>query len=269
MIHNHFWRGYRLGSICSGVIATASLLALAILCGCCPYGGGNPGPWPRPTPTSIPAPRPTPTSIPAPRPTPTAAPAHRPYQVTEGRAVLTIRGIDQLPLSPAADTSTVATMTWETEGRDLGAPVLELQIRGQSAEPCLSRPCRDRAGLVIRYSSSIAHDEGLPERQHCGEGVNYHRRIALGNLPAGLLRVTLEWDRTMLRVSTPVDSWQSGLQEERGFSLGFGRVITGAPFERREIRGWSWKPLLDGSPWIKLSVESWTGSLGLWRECTL
>jgi hypothetical protein len=216
----------------------------------------------------VPTPVPSTTPTPAPSaPTPVPTPEIR--QLTSGRAVLEISGLDSLPLSPTRDNLILSTLTWETEGNDRSVPVLELAIRGTSPEPCLSRTpargCRDAAGLVARYSSNLAFDSTLPwdaehekqsAEQACGAGVNYHQRLALGAYGSGgALRVTVEWTPDSITVRTPADAWT--LAPRVAGSVGLGRVVAGAPWPRNEARGWLWNGFSAGRP---VRVVQWSGA---------
>jgi hypothetical protein len=194
----------------------------------------------------IPAPQPTaPAATPTPEPpspTPTPEPVAAGSQLTEGQAVVRIRGINRLPLQRTRDYLVAATFTWETSGSDKRLPIAELSIRGTRSQPCLRTPCGDAAGLVVRVTANPAYDSGQQdEHRHCGSGTNYHRRLAIGPLGSdGGVDVTMRWDRSGLHVSTPVDS--VFLPTRVAGSVGFGRFLVGAPFRHGE-RGYGWDAL--------------------------
>lgn len=208
-----------------------------------------------PNPTPVPTARATPSPV----QTPTPRPGFR--QLTSGRVVLAFRGLARVPLRHGWDKAAAATLTYETAGNDRAKPMLELEVGGNTSAPCLQTPCRDLMGLIPRWSSSLKHDDTLdwstPEAEKasdplaCGTGTNYHRRLALGPMPDGVLVVTVAWNADQLSVATPVDSVVWSLRR-RG-SFGLGRVVLGAPWPRREARGHLW----DGfsvHPWASVEV---------------
>lgn len=208
----------------------------------------NPRPQPTPRPTLPPASTPTasPThSIPTPIPPPAEM-----QQFTRGTAKIQIKGVSNLPLSPTSDNWALGVLTWEQVGYDRSKPVLELSIRGTSPMICTTRPCKDKAGLIVRYSANLLHDDGLdwstPAAEHesqkiaCGQGLNFHRRLAIGASDF-VATVVLQGDK--LTVSTPVDSATFSLLEGQlsaQGSLGFGRFIQGVPWPRKGGRSWLW-----------------------------
>jgi hypothetical protein len=204
---------------------------------------GTPTATPRPasraTPTGPPRPTapPTPTTPPAPTATPEPV---SPHQAVRGSAVIHVRGIDRLPLKRTLDSIAAATLTWELDGADKRLPILELDIRGTRARPCQQRPCGDDAGLVVRVSANPSYDGSQHnESLHCGAGVNYNYRLALGPLGRdGGIDVALEWDESGVHASTPVDSVFIPAARKPG-SFGFGRFLVGSPFAYGQ-RGFSW-----------------------------
>lgn len=229
-------------------------------------GVGTPcKPLPQPTP------RPTPvfTAIPLPVVTPMPPPLEI-KQGTIGSASLLLSGVDGLPLSANLDNLGVGVMTWETEGTDRTKPVIELSIRGKKNIPCLRRPCDDddSAGLIVRYSANLAHDSTLDwsskqaeeesQKHACGQGNNYHYRLALG--PADPVHITVEWDRSRIMVKTPVDGVEYRLSKGQLAavgSLGFGRFIEGIPWPRNQTRSWLWDQFSATRYGAKMVVEDW------------
>lgn len=195
-------------------------------------------PPPNPTPCA-PCGTPVPGNV---TPTPTPPPL-TPFQAIEGKALVRCKGIDSLPLSPVRDYVVCASFTWEMSGSDKSLPLVELSVRGTSPVPCASRPCGTSAGLVVRMTGNPKHDAGEPdEGQHCGGGVNYHRRLAIGALGAdGGFDVELVWDPRGLHASTAIDSIFIPSARVPG-SLGLGRFLVGAPFRHGE-RGFGWDEL--------------------------
>lgn len=228
---------------------------------------GNPTPTPEPTATPG---EPEPTATPRPEPTPPV----EFIQFTEGAGKLRFRGLDRAPLSCEHDIQALATFTWEQGADDRTAPVLELQLMGNTPEPCLERPCGrseckpdpGKMGLRIRYTANILHDGQEPnEHLHCGSGLNANHRLALGPLgPGGSLDVTVALDEEPERggqrliVSTPVDAWSIPVKHPG--TMGFGKVALGSPWKRPPkgppIRGWSWHEL-SAHRWASMEVLEW------------
>jgi hypothetical protein len=226
---------------------------------------------PRATPkaTATPVPRTTPTPrppTPTPQPTATPEPAS-PQQAVRGSAVIHIRGIDRLPLKRTLDTIAAATLTWELDGADKRLPIAELDIRGTRARPCLQQPCGDDAGLVVRVSANPSYDGSQRnEALHCGAGVNYHYRLALGPLGRdGGVDVTVQWDEGGFRAATPVDSVYIPAARRPG-SFGFGRFLTGSPFAYGQ-RGFSWDTFSIDRYGGDAALVSWSGQTGRRASC--
>lgn len=222
--------------------ALAALVAAFFVSGC-RLDPPQPPTWPTPTPSPMATPEPSP------------APPAEPVEMTTGTIRLDFRRLHLAPLTCADDVQILATITGELEGMDLERPVLELSLMGNTSQPCLSRPCNrgqesgcgksgaddpDLMGLRVRYTANIAHDADEPEEEeHCGEGLNYHHRLALGRLGRdGSLSVWVTLEADTLTISTPVDAWSVPVKMPGTMSL--GRVILGAPWPRREMRGWGW-----------------------------
>ncbi len=221
-----------------------------------------------PTATPVPptaTPEPTTPADPTPEPTATPEPSG-PGQHVRGAVRISIGGIDKLPLSRTFDYIVASTMTWETSGSNKKVPIVELSIRGSRSAPCLSRPCGDRAGLVVRVTANANYDAGQPdESRHCGSGVNYHERLALGSLgPGGSVDVDLQWDESGLLASTPVDS--VFISTRRSGSFGFGRFLVGAPFGHGE-RGFGWDSLSIDRHGGWSELLSWNGENGQRARC--
>lgn len=139
------------------------------------------------------------TATPTPRP-PTPVPPPEVSQATEGRAVIEVDLTDFRP-APPLDYYALATFMWDPADRQ--APALELSVRGLSPEPCVATPCGPSSlGLVVRESGDILHDGQTPdEHAHCGQGVNYSRRLPIMN--PSVFRVTVEWGPWGWRVVAP------------------------------------------------------------------
>lgn len=174
------------------VLAPLAILALALLCACIDI-----------YPPTLPAP-PTPPPIVQPTPTP---PPVLPAYMRQG--LIRVR-VDLSRFVPAPPLDYYALgIAWAVEdGRSMG---IELSIRGTTEELCEARPCGmeaglpTRLGLVARMSSDLQHDRSEPdEHKHRGEGINAHRRLALGS--ARVFDVELELTGSQVVVRTPVDA---------------------------------------------------------------
>lgn len=240
----------------------AALVAAFLFSGC------------RPLPVPTPGPEPTPTQAPmeTPTPEPTVPPVVTPLQFREGRVHLRFYGLDKAPLTCADDVQILATLTYEQTGLDKSLPVVELDLMGNTSLSCPERPCNrngacatnpDLMGLRVRYTANIEHDASEPdEARHCGEGMNYHHRLALGTLgPDGSLDVWVSLDSDAerigpqtLTVATPVDSWSVPVKMDG--SMGLGRAFLGSPWKRRDARAWGWDAF-SAHRWARMEVLGW------------
>lgn len=246
-------------------ILTICLFLATLAATCQPIPLPTPGP-PKSTPTPASTELPAPTERPTQKPTPIPPPTEM-QQFTKGTARIQIKGVGNLPLSPTSDNWALGVLTWEQEGLDRSKPVLELSIRGTSPMICTTRPCKDKAGLIVRYSANLLHDDSLdwstPAAEHesqkvaCGQGLNFHRRLAIGASDF-VATVVLQGDKLM--VSTPVDSATFSLLEGQlpaQGSLGFGRFIQGVPWPRRGGRSWLWNQFDGTKQGATASILSW------------
>jgi len=225
--------------------ATALLFAATVGTPCKPL----PYPTPRPT---LP-PRTTPTVIPTHGiPTPIPPPVEV-TQATEGKAVFTV-DITSLTLpAPGAtgqlDYFAFATLMWDKD--DKTTPALELSVRGTKNELCSAKPCVDKLGIVARFSGDIKADGKQPdEHLHCGEGVNYSRRLPI---PSRLFDVAVSWGPWGVSVES---GGQSYLLKKGAPRVGFGEVFFALP----EPRGIGWAR----SPWL-LQLNGGSAALKSWQ----
>lgn len=217
-------------------------------------GGKDPKPPkdPGPTPTPIPSPTPPPEPIPS--------------QAISGRAVIEFKGLEKIPLAKTLDNIIIGNLTWEMSGKDRSLPILELAVRGTKNEPCLKTPCGDKMGLIVRWSANLkwdstldwsdAHDEESAEKS-CGEGINYHQRMALGPITPSLL-VEVIWSSEGLTVKTPASTatWNLNHPVRSEGVLGFGRFVPGCPWKRGE-RGWLWDTFSSDRFGVTSKVITW------------
>jgi len=224
----------------------------------------------------------TPTATPTATATATPTPGVvMPFPVNSGKAIIRVLHADTLPLGPTNDNLVLFVLTAETDGLDPNQPVLEMAMRGTNPAPCLERRpgnlCGDKAGLVPRWTANIAWDRTLDWSaghedeslaKSCGDGVNYHQRLALGPLgPDGELLVQIEWNHAQLSIKTPVDSVT--ISSRKVHTARFGRVIVGAPWDRQpasQWRSWLWRPFSAGA---LIEIVSWEAvpPIGLVTTC--
>lgn len=236
------------------LIAMGILVAVSCLPGC------KLGPILQPTPPPIATPSPTAT------PPPTVPLPVLP--MLNGTVTLRFSNLDQAPLTCRDDVQILATLTGEEVGIDRKQPIVELGLMGNSPTPCPVQPCNrgnkdipcdiapDLMGLRVRYTANIDHDKDVEgEQGHCGSGMNYHRRLALGPLPpGGKLEVTVSITDTQLIVATPVDSWSTTLKKPKSMSI--SRVVLGSPWTRREARAWGWDAF-SAHNWARVDSIAW------------
>lgn len=229
-------------SLALALIDILGVVACIALLGRC--GGDLPPicpPAPTPPPTATPCdpcpicppaePTATPTpGEPTPRPSesPTPPVSAIPYRSGVARYLLS----DVLrPDYASLDYWAVLTMGWSDPGLwRANRPALELSLRGTAPAPCLTSPCGPSAvGLVARWSANVEADNTQPDEDlHCGDGINYHRRLAIGPLgPGDSVVVEVEWEPSRVRVCTPVDCWESGRVPPD--SAGFATWVPGVP----------------------------------------
>lgn len=241
------------------------LLLSSTIPGCLSY-------TPRPGPTPGPSATPTSMAIPTPPITPTPLPHVEFAPGRAGGAVVYFTKLDKAPLTCQADVQALATFLWDLDARaNPDRPILELQVMGNTPMPCLVQGCNngpksckpdssdpDWMGLRVRYSANKKNDRNLPENQHCGAGINYNHRMALGPLDSsGGVRVGVSWDPSGITIETPAETRHlpAGDPEsgERYYSPGFSGVILGT----RAGIGWV-PPALSADKWATMNVESWS-----------
>ena len=211
--------------------------------------GHIPAPRPTPVPTQ-PAPQETPTaSIPTPIPPPVEV-----RQLTSGKAVfhVDLSGFTIPAPGPLGQLDYFAFSTLLWDANDLHAPALELSIRGTENKLCERMPCGVSAlGLVVRFSGDIKHDGKEPdEKKHCGSGLNYSKRLAIGTDRA--FDVSVSWSPEGIEVETPESrAWLS----KGAPRVGFGKVYFPLPSDRGI--GWS------RSPWL-LQLNGGSATLLSW-----
>jgi hypothetical protein len=182
-----------------------------------------------------------------------------------------VHNIRSIPLRHGNDNLVAFVLTAETEGLDPNQPLIEVALRGYTSEPCIQRqvgrpqPCGDLAGWTPRFTGNIAYDRTLPwdgdnaaesENRDCGSGVNFHQRLALGELePDGSSLVHIEWNASQIQFQTKADSVTVTLAKPR--TARFGRMIVGAPWGRapkKDWRSWLWNQFQAG---VAVDVVRW------------
>ena len=236
---------------------------------------------PSPFPTVFETPHPSPTSPPTagPTPIPTASPtplqSNRAHTITRGIIKIILKGFYGLPLSKTFDNLSMVNVIAEKEGEPLDRkrPVLEIAARGYNVEPCLipgKCDSGDKLGLEVTYSANLLYEDA-GNFGACGHGTNYHRRLAVGNISdeyGGSVEVTIQFDESKMKVSTPVDSveWENPVFG----SLEFSRIIVGAPWKqgyKRGQRSWLWDSLSGAKYGGSADVVFWEGEKGEVRAC--
>jgi len=163
------------------------LFLATIAATCQPIPRPTPGPTketPTPASTELPAPTERPTQKPTPEPPPVEL-----QQLTSGKAVVQIdlTNFELPPPGPNGQLDYFAASTFMWDENDRTAPALELSVRGTVNVLCLRMPCESAKnkpqplGIVARFSGDIKHDGQEPdEHRHCGSGIAYSRRLAIG-----------------------------------------------------------------------------------------
>lgn len=230
----------------------AVLLAAALASGCCfPCIDKH---QPTPTPTQEPKPHPNPTATPTPQTDPYEV---YPEKMTSGRIQVLVN-IEQFKTKRPLDYYPFATFMWSNDPNE---PALELSIRGQSNQPCLTFPCStskehpetDTLGLVARMSSCVKCDSKRPdEKTHCGEGIGYSNRLPIGSF---IFPVDISISEKGVQILTPMANrtLTKAIDHEGGFGL--GKYFQGVPTPKGI--GWG-HPSWDGtSMGIRVRLTRW------------